>query len=125
MLFKKLKQSKTFADWLDGILKELDVDAKAFNVNIYENKKGYSAELVATASFDEDDEDWACDEIYASRNDNNEFEFKAKNWESALDYIKSSLNEYLQNGKFADILKNSQAVAYGFVDGDLTVIYNK
>ena len=78
MFGKRKKEKVSFGEWLNGILSNFTLDAAAFNFNIYENKKDYSAELVATASFDEDDEDWACDEIYASRNDGNEFCFNAE-----------------------------------------------
>lgn len=119
------KKTKTFDEWLDNILENFDMDACAFNFNIYENKKGFSTELIATASFDKDDEDWACDEIFASRDDNNEFYFSAKNWESALALVEDNIKQYLQNGKYADKLKSTQGVACGFVDGDLIVLYSK
>ncbi len=114
-----------FDEWLDGVLKELDVDAVAYNVNIYENRDSFSAELVATSSFDKDDEDWACDEIYASRNDNNEFDFTADNWKKALKFVEKSVARYLDRGTYSAKLKSAQAVACGFVDGDLTVLFCK
>lgn len=124
-MFGKRKQSGSFNQWLDGILQSFDLDAAAFNFNVYENKRNFSAELVATASFDRDDEDWACDEIYASRNDDNEFYFKSDGWESALTFVENAVTEYLQNGTYAEKLKEAQGVACGFVDGDLTVVFSK
>ncbi len=112
-----------FTEWLDDELSRLNKSAIAFNVNIYENIEGYSAELVATSTFNEENEDWACDEIYSSRNNGIEFCFSAKNWKAALKFIQLELKEYLRSGKFADILIGSQAVACGFVDGDLSLIY--
>ena len=32
------------------------------------------------------------------------------------------VEEYLKNGKYADILSSAEAVAIGFVDGDLEII---
>jgi len=125
MFGKHKKSNSNFNEWLDGVLKQFNSDAKAFNFNIYENKKDFSTELVATASFDEDDEDWACDEIYASRNDNNEFHFNAEDWEKALEFIQKSVTGYLDNGTYSTKLKNALGVACGFVDGDLTIIYSK
>lgn len=125
MFGKRKKEKVSFGEWLNGILSNFTLDAAAFNFNIYENKKDYSAELVATASFDEDDEDWACDEIYASRNDGNEFCFNADGWESALEFVRSSVENYLKNGTYAEKLTASQAVACGFVDGDLRLIFVK
>lgn len=122
-MFGKHKKSDTFDVWLGGILKNFDLDAKAFNFNIYENKKDFSVEFVATSSFDPDDEDWACDEIYASRNDNNEFYFDASDWESAEEKVQELITEYLKNGEYSHKLKSVQAVACGFVDGDLTILF--
>ena len=114
------------SDWLDGILKRFKLNAKAFNINIYENENNYSLELVATASFDPNNDDWACDEIYASRDDDdNEYYFNAKNFEAALEFAKNALNYYFENGKYAEKFKNACAVAYGFVDGDLNVLHTK
>ena len=70
MFGKRKKEKVSFGEWLNGILSNFTLDAAAFNFNIYENKKDYSAELVATASFDEDDEDWAC-EIFKKRRQRN------------------------------------------------------
>ncbi len=115
----------SFSEWLDGILATLEVDAAAFNFNIYENREAFSIELIATESFDEYDADWGCDEIYASRNDNNEFYFREKDWQSALAFAKDSISAYLENGRYASKLKSTQAVGCGFVDGDLYILYQK
>ena len=121
-MFWKWKKAITFEKWLDNILKNFNLEAVAFNFNIYENENGYSTELVATSSFDKDNDDWACDEIYASRNDNNEFKFTADNWENALALVQNNISNYLDNGNYSAKLKNVNAVACGFTDGDLTLI---
>jgi shikimate kinase len=81
--------------------------------------------LAACASFDAADEDWACDEIYASRNDGKEFGFSAENWEAALEFIDKEIRQYLNGGKFADKLKQADGVACSFVDGDENIIFIK
>lgn len=114
-----------FADWLDSEIKNLKEKAVAYNFNIYEDKDCFSAELVATGSYDENNEDWATDELYASRNDGKEFAFQAKDCDDALKIVEEFIKDYLQNGKHAKALKDSAAVGLGFVDGDLIVVYKK
>ena len=58
-----------FTSWLDEILKNpLPENTKGINFNLYEeeNPHTYGIQFVATKSFDLDDEDWACDEIFSS-----------------------------------------------------------
>lgn len=114
-----------FSTWLDGELEIFSSTAKAFNLNLYENKKLFSAELIASNTFDEDDDDWACNEIYASRNGSREFGFDAKDWNNACNFIEQKLKDYLSSGKKANVLKQADAVAFGFVDGDLKIVYRK
>lgn len=114
-----------FAKWADGVLEHLDVDATAYSFNIHEDEETYWVELVATSSFDEEDEDWACDEIYASRDDDNELEFTSGEWEEALEDVENTVKAYLETGTYAAKLKQAQAVACGFVDGDMSILYKK
>ena len=78
-------------------------------------------ELVGCSSFDENDADWACDEVF----DNRDEPFA---WEEEADYdhifagVKVMILQYLQDGAEADVLKDSQGVAMGFVDGDLELL---
>ncbi len=125
MCFRKRKCEFNFSEWIDNILKDFNLEATAFCFNIYENAKDFSVEFVATGSFDEDDEDWACDEIFASRELNNELHFVAKNWKDAFKIVKVAAENYLATGTYSEKLKAGKAVACGFVDGDLEIIYMK
>lgn len=127
-LFDRLKpkKNKDFFEWLDAILKnELSGDIKAINFNLYEDAGNkWSIELVGTASFDKDDDDWACDEVFTTRDD--PFVVKSKNdWESMEEFFIGLVNEYLSAGKYADKLKEYQAIGIGFVDGDLHILYER
>ena len=127
-LFDRLKpkKNKDFFEWLDAILKnELSGDIKAINFNLYEDADNkWSIELVGTASFDKDDDDWACDEVFTTRDD--PFVVKSKNdWESMEVFFIGLVNEYLSSGKYADKLKEYQAIGIGFVDGDLHILYER
>ena len=102
-LFDRLKpkRNKDFFEWLDAILKnELSGDIKAINFNLYEDAGNkWAIELVGTASFDKDDDDWACDEVFTTRDD--PFVVKSKNdWESMEEFFIGLVNEYLSAGKY-------------------------
>ncbi len=122
----KSKAERTFFNWLDEILnKGLSDDVKAINFNLYEDGDNkWSIELVGTASFDEEDYDWACDEIYTTRE--NPFSItEESDWQTIENLFISFLEKYLKTGNCSDILKNYIAIAIGFVDGDLSILYKK
>ncbi len=114
---------ETFEKWLNATLEQsIPAEVKAFCFNIYDDGDNtWSVELVGCSSFDENDADWACDEVF----DNRDEPFA---WEEAADYdhifagVKVMILQYLQDGAQADVLKNSQGVAMGFVDGDLELL---
>lgn len=111
-----------FEEWLDGILSnenEMSDDIVAFCFNLYEDADDFwSVELVGSASFDKDDNDWPCDEVFSTRETPLTWRF-IMTYEECLHTIESHLSEYLQNGKYSKILLSKQGVGYGFVDGDL------
>jgi hypothetical protein len=88
--------------------------------NIYEP---YNIELVGAEWFDEEDEDWVCDE---------EFEPKQRmcpnlsipdelDWEEVLNIITTILQELNSELSNTQIFKRKH-IATGFVDGDLVII---
>ena len=115
-----------FTEWLDDILeKELPFDGVALNFNLYENVDNYwSIQLVTTESFDIEDDDWVCDEVFTTGEDMY-FWQQETGWEEILELAKQWMNQYLENGKYADDLKMYEAVGIGFVDGDIDILYQK
>lgn len=112
--------------WLDTVLSGADFDGvKAVVFNLYEEyEDSWSVECVGCASFDPEDEDWACDEVTDFGTRNNRFTWsRARDWEEAQKQMTSSVSKYLKHGKYADELTELQAVAIGFVDGDLTLLH--
>lgn len=117
-----------FAAWLDEVLKEqLPEGIAAFNFNLYEGDDSFDIQLIGASRFDEEDDDWACDEVFTSEEDvyylpreNMDIE-----WQEGLNCAIELAETYLDEGKYAGKLKDAQAVAIGFVDGDLTVLYTK
>ena len=58
-----------FAEWLDIVLNtELPNELTAFCFNLYEEENyTWSVELIGASQFDEEDSDWACYEVFDSR----------------------------------------------------------
>jgi hypothetical protein len=115
---KKLQENFSF--WLDKILNEIDQIPVAWSFNLFEP---FSVGLVGTKSYNRKDEDWACDEIYSSRDNHLNFELNTENWESALKLIIELIENYLKFGSNKEKLLESYAIGCGFIDGDLKILY--
>lgn len=116
----------TLAPWLDKILeRSLPDEIAAVCFNLYEDGgQNWSAEFVGAASFDPDDCDWACDEVFTTRDTPLRF-VRDCSWEDVLEEAVNAVERYLEQGVHATRLKKYQAVAVGFVDGDLEIVYQK
>jgi hypothetical protein len=118
---------KLFSNWLNHILEqEFPNGIKAFNFNLYEGGENtYDIQLIGSDEFDGDAPDWACTEYFTSGEDicyikrTDEIE----HWEQGLSYITKLVERYLQEGDYANILKNVTAIGIGFVDGDIEILY--
>ena len=113
-----------FETWIEGVMEtEFPKEVVAINFNIYDDSDGkWSLEFVGTATFDEEDSDWATDELIATRTHPFVF-YNDSSWEEIEKYCIYLLKQYLQNGKYADKLKTFMAIGVGFVDGDITILY--
>ena len=120
-----------FESWLDSLLEnnKMPAETAAFNFNLYEESTEdhvYSIQLIAADTFDSDDSDWACEEVWSS--EENIFlvdtsDEQDTGWKYALQLITEMCSEYLENGKYKNVLCSTQAVGIGFVDGDIDIIY--
>jgi len=81
--------------------------------------------MIGSDKFDEDDSDWACNEIFTTREDIFYFQRTSDiaEWEEGLKYVISMVKKYLQTGNYSNILKTYKAIGVGFVDGDIEIIY--
>lgn len=112
--------------WLNNIFSEkLPKNIIAFNFNLYEDEDNkWSIELIGSDTYDENNEDWACREIFTSRN--NLFVFSRNDeWKNILNDVKVIISKYLKDGKCNAILKSAKAIGIGFVDGDIDIIYKE
>ena len=114
------------SEWIDGVLSDgVPDEAVAFCFNLYENDEYYwSMDLIGAGRFDPDDQDWACDEVTDFNSRESLFTFQAEcEWDEALQTMIDILKKYLNDGKYADLLKSREGVGVGFVDGDIEIIY--
>lgn len=98
---------------------------EGFSFNLIESCGDFSIELVGTASFDEDDQDWACDEIFEPnrRAISIPEKYSGLQWEICLDNMQTLLIDYMKsNEKGALVLQRAEGIGIGFVDGDLIVV---
>ena len=113
-----------FAKWLDAVLdSNMPIEGVAVNFNIYdEGDNEWSIQLAVTGSYNEEDDEWAYDEVFTSEED-------IYTWNEEIDYDEvmsttyKMIAEYLEKGKFSAEFKKYQAVTCGFIDGDLAKVY--
>jgi shikimate kinase len=123
-----MKMYNKVSEWIDGVLSAgVPDEAVAFCFNLYENDEYYwSMELIGAGRFDPDDQDWACDEVTDFNSRESLFTFQAEcEWDEALQTMIDILKKYLNDGKYADLLKSREGVGVGFVDGDIEIIYKQ
>ncbi|MBR1816330.1 MAG: hypothetical protein IJ763_06475 [Lachnospiraceae bacterium] len=115
-----------FAKWLDRILDEnMTIEGVGIVFNLYEDVDlHWSIQLTSTSYYDEDDEDWKCDEAFTSGEDLYTWK-QDTGWEEILDISIDVVKKYLDEGKYSKELKNYKVIGIGFVDGDLEILYLK
>lgn len=116
-----------FTAWLNEILKNpLPENAKGINFNLYEEEQEntFGLQFVATSSFDLNDDDWACDEVFSS-NENMYYFTNENGWEQTLKEVENNVKTYLEKEEYSSVLKKYDGIGLGFVDGDLIIVYKK
>lgn len=113
-----------FAKWLDAVLdSNMPIEGVAVNFNIYdEGDNEWSIQLAMTGSYNEDDDEWACDEVFTSEEDIYTWSQESY-WEEIMNISCVMISDYLQKGKYAEALKGYKAVTCGFIDEDIETIY--
>jgi len=133
----------SFSSWLDKHLsQDLPDGIVAINFNLYDGIRAdaegkpikgsetYDIELVGCDRFDENDADWACYEVFTTREDllfipkrlvphSDEIPF----WEQELPFFSALVVRYLNEGKYATKLKQYKAVSVGHVGGNLAILH--
>ena len=113
----------TFNQWLDASLAHpIPASVVAFSFNLAEP---WCIEVVGSDIYSEKDPDWACAESFRPKNPNLDLPESevGSDWESVLEAAKKLVLAYLDRPSLgAFILKKAEAVAIGFVDGELHII---
>ena len=113
-------------EWLDSLdLEDMPESIIAYNITLYEGDETYDLQLIGSDEFDKDDPDWACSEVYSSEEEICYIEMtdEVGDWENAQKQFAECIKEYLEDGKYADVLKAAKAIGIGFVDGDIELLY--
>ena len=125
---KENSVNQQISNWIDTILKtDMPDNVVAVCFNLYEEGGGeWSMELVGSDRFDLEDEDWPCYEITNFNSRKNPYKWEMEySWEEALAYMVKELRKYLENGKYAELIKSRTGVGVGFVDGNIEILYSK
>ena len=122
---ENIREESSFYNWLEDALKKLPGNVEAINFNLYDDGDNkWSVELVGSSTFDENNSDWACNEVYTTR-ENPYVLTKKSDWKAIENLFTTFLLNYLERGKYAHILKEYRGIGIGFVDGDLSILYKK
>ena len=124
--FRKSKDEKiknTIKKWLIQIDKKekLSQNIVALNFNLYEGP--YALDLIGSNTYDENDEDWACNEDFIPglrRCPSLEIP-DDKSFEEVLKIVESILRDLIREMPDIELFK-VQHIAVGFVDGNLIII---
>jgi hypothetical protein len=116
-----------FAVWADAILAQrIPPEVVAFSVNLYEGTDTFDVQITGAPSFDVADPDWPCDVVFSS--EENLFGVPrvlvGNRWEAALELVRGWTEKYVKSGTGAAVLRASQGVGVGFVDGDLEIVWS-
>ena len=115
-------------NWLNNILEQtIPTDVVALNFNLYDDGDNHwSMELVGTDSFDLEDEDWRCDEVFDFGTRETPLAWKEeKPWDDILEEMIQIIKQYLEQGQYSSVLKKYLGVGIGFVDGDGELLFVK
>lgn len=123
---KALTKTQLFA-WLDQVLYgDIPATTVGFHFNLYEDLESVHVQLVGTGSFVIEPTYWPGEETFTTGEDDFflPFSVAGANWQEWLKSIQTLLSEYLESGEQATVLKRSQGVGLGFVDGDMHVLWS-
>jgi hypothetical protein len=122
---------KDFESWInESLAQEMPTSVKAFSFNLYEpafiDDVKFGIELIGAEVFDENDHDWACEEVWVpnTRGINIPISYSGDTWEVCLERLKALVMKHLNTDTPPiEVLKSKQGAGIGFVDGDLETIW--
>lgn len=120
-----------FNNWLsEALAVEPPAAVVAFSFNLFEpairDGSKFAIELIGAATFDPTNSDWACDEVWEPpvRQFLIPLAYSGAHWSECLGRMTTLVEHKLRDpGTVSQQLRSRQAVAVGFVDGELIVIW--
>ena len=115
-----------FTEWAENALQDAELsNVVALNFNLYEDQDSFWAvEIVGTSSFDENDADWTCDEVFATRD--NPFTWgEETDCNAILEEVTEWIGDLMDGTVLMEMLERLQGIGVGFVDGDIEIVYKK
>jgi hypothetical protein len=121
-----------FENWLaSAFAVDVPDTVVAYSFNIFEidsSDAKYGIELIGASEFDADNMDWACDEAWVPnpRALSIPLAFANGDWKACLVSAKQLVHRSLGSASRASTkIMTAEAVAIGFVDGDLELIWQR
>lgn len=118
-----------FSYWVNHSLQKAPLEKiKAFSFNLmepaFEVNAKFGIELIGAGMFDENDEDWACEEVWEpqKRSLSIPISFSGDTWEKCLEIMSKEVKVILDSDQPSSEILNSKPVAIGFVDSNLTIL---
>lgn len=114
------------SNWIDSVwTTDIPENVVALNFNLYDDgDNNWSIELIGAGSYDPDNFDWACDEVFDFETRDNPYEWvKEVEWNEIQQEMVDVLNKYLEEGKNASSMKEFKAIGVGFIDGDISILH--
>lgn len=125
-----MSYEKEFNEWFSASLAQsIPTSVKAISFNLFELPESpevkFGIELIGSSSFDENDPDWACNEVWEPRVRKISIpkNFSGSSWEQCLANVRALLLTCLSSEIAAEKLKSKLGVGLGFVDGDIEVLW--
>jgi hypothetical protein len=114
----------SFDDWVEQQVRSAPNDILAFSFNLFEEKGGFSVEIIGATEFWADNSDWACREDYVPvprQRWQIPSSISGPNWESCLRAMTQEIDRLMERRGIRRLI-SVKAVALGFVDGDLQIL---
>ena len=115
-----------FNQWLTRISNEEQPpdSVMAYNVGLFETPSGYSAYLVGVATFDEQNGDWACEEVFTPSERYFSISLvEPQSWDVILADVVEATRKFVESeAGECSFLTTAKALTVGFDDGDLVRI---
>lgn len=120
-----MREYNNLSKWIDEVIENITDEVIAVNFNLYEgDDESYHIQIVGTDEFDDEDEDWVCEEVFST--EENIFMIdrttEIEEWKDGQVYITKMVRRYLEEGKYKDKLRELEGVGIGFVDGDIEIL---